>query len=322
MDIPGMKYLKKAEETGNRAEVPMTHGLGLVDLLKRTGEEVSKDHLFAYAGNLSYKALFALFPLFTLLLSLLGMFNAAWVVDAFTDELAAALPEGASEFVTGQLQSIASSEATGAFTLGALVSIALGLWGVSGAMRSVMEAMNVMHDVEESRTFWKRYVVSLLIALLVVALVLSALVLVVFGRRIGAQIAEAAGFGATFQTGWAFVQWPLLAFLVLFAFALLYYFAPATEQKFRWISPGSLTAFAFWLIFSLIFSYYVSNSGSFETYGALAGVIILMLYFYYSAAIVLIGAEMNQVVEENISGGKNKGEKLPDEDKPPEERTG
>jgi membrane protein len=322
MNIPGIKYLRKAEKAGNQARIPMTHGLGLVELFKRTGAEVSKDHLFAYAGNLSYKALFALFPLFTLLLSLLGMFNAAWVVDAFTDELAAALPEGAAQFVTGQLQSIASSEATGTFTLGALVSIALGLWGVSGAMRSVMEAMNVMHDIEESRSFWKRYVVSLLIALLVVALVLSALVLVVFGERIGAQVAAAVGLGAAFGTVWAFVQWPVLTFLVLFAFALLYYFAPAADQKFRWISPGSLMAFACWLLFSLIFSYYVGNSGSFDTYGALAGVIILMLYFYYSAAIVLIGAEMNQVVEENIPGGKNKGEKLPDDEKPPEERTG
>lgn len=322
MKIPGKKYLEKAEETGNRAEVPMTEGLGLVDLLKITGKEVSNDHLFAYAGNLSYKALFALFPLFTLLISLLGIFNAAWVVDAFTDELASALPKGASDFINGQLQNIASSEATASFTFGALISIALGLWGVSGAMRSVMEAMNVMHDIEETRPFWKKYVVSLLIALLVVALVLSALVLVVFGERIGAQVAEAIGFGSTFETIWAIVQWPVLTFMVLFAFALLYYFAPAADQRFRWISPGSLVAFAFWLIFSLIFSYYVGNSSSFETYGALAGVIILMLYFYYSAAIVLVGAEMNQVVEENAPGGKNKGEAMPDDRKPPEEQTG
>ena len=322
MKIPGKQYLERAEETGNQARVPLTQGLGLVDLLKRTGREVSDDHLFAYAGNLSYKALFALFPLFTLLLSLLGMFNAAWVIDVFTDQLASALPEEAASFINGQLQSIAGSEATGAFTFGAIISIALGLWGVSGAMRSVMEAMNVMHDLEETRPFWKKYVVSLLIALLVVTLVLSALVLVVFGERIGARVAAAVGLGSTFETVWSIAQWPILTFLVLFAFALLYYFAPAADQRFRWISPGSLVAFVFWLIFSLVFSYYVGNSGSFETYGALAGVIILMLYFYYSAAIILIGAEINQVVEENIPGGKNKGEALPDDRKAPEQQSG
>ncbi len=300
----------------------MTNGLGVVELVKRTGAEASEDRVFAYAGNLSYKALFAIFPLFILLLSLLGIFNAAWVVDAFTDEIAEALPDGVAQFVTEQLQDIASSEATGAFTIGALVSIALGLWGVSGAMRSVMEAMNAMHDVEESRTFWKRYVVSLLIALLVIAFVLLALLLVVFGERIGAQVAAAVGLGATFETVWAFIQWPILAFLVLFALALLYYFAPATDQRFRWISPGSLTAFAFWLLFSLVFSYYVDNSSAFDSYGPLAGMIILMLYFYYSAFIVLVGAEMNHIVEENIPGGKNKGETVPDDKKPPEERTG
>ena len=322
MKIPGKNYLEKAEETGNQARIPMTHGLGLVDLLKRTGKEVSDDHLFAYAGNLSYKALFALFPLFTLLISLLGMFNAAWVVDAFTNQLASTLPQEASGFITGQLQSIAESEATASFTFGAIISISLGLWGVSGAMRSVMEAMNVMHDLEETRPFWKKYVVSLFIALFVVALVLTALVLVVFGERIGAQVAAALGFGSVFETIWAIVQWPVLTFLVLFAFAVLYYFAPSADQKFRWISPGSLVAFVFWLIFSLIFAYYVGTSNSFETYGALAGVIILMLYFYYSAAIVLVGAEMNQVVEENIPGGKNKGEEYPDDKKAPEEQTG
>ncbi|CAN5826589.1 YihY/virulence factor BrkB family protein [soil metagenome] len=322
MKIPGKQYLTRAEETVNQAEVPLTESLGLVEFLKKTGAEISEDHLFAYAGNLSYKALFALFPLFTLLLSLLGMFNAAWVVDAFTDQLATALPQDASDFLNGQLQNIASSEATGAFTFGAIISVTLGLWGVSGAMRSVMAAMNVMHDIEETRPFWKKYVVSLFIALLVVALVLSALVLVVFGERIGARVATAVGMGSTFETLWGIAQWPVLTFMVLLAFAILYYFAPAADQRFRWISPGSLVAFAFWLIFSLLFSYYVGNSGSFETYGALAGVIILMLYFYYSAAIVLVGAEMNQVIEENAPGGKNKGEKLPDDKKPLEQRTG
>lgn len=325
MNVPGMKYLKKAERTGNQAGVPMTDGLGVVDMFKLTAKEVSKDHLMAFAGNLAYKGLFALFPLFTLLLSLMGIFNATWVVDAFTNQLASGLPEGLSGFLTDQLQSIAGSQAetsTVSFwaTLTAIGSILLALWGISGAMRSVMEAMNVMHDVEEARPFWKKYAISIFITLLVVALVLTALLLVVFGERIGVQVAAALGFGATFESAWNVAQWPLLAFLVLLAFAILYYFAPAAQQKFRWISPGSLIAFVCWLVFSLVFSYYVGNVGSFGAYGALAGVIILMLYFYYTAVIVLVGAEMNQVVEEYAPGGKNKGQKEPTDEEPDDER--
>jgi membrane protein len=100
---------------------------------------------------------------------------------------------------------------------------------------------------------------------------------------------------------------------------LIYYFAPAAKQRFRWISPGSVLAFVFWLIFSLLFSLYVSVAGSYnQTYGSLAGVIILMLYVYYSALIMLVGAEMNQVIEWHIPGGKNEGEKIPEDDRQPD----
>ena len=109
---------------------------------------------------------------------------------------------------------------------------------------------------------------------------------------------------------------PILAFVVLFAFALVYYFAPAARQKWRWISPGSVLAFVFWLVFSLLFSLYVGTFGSYnQTYGSLAGVIILMLYIYYSVVIMLLGAEMNQVIEWHIPGGKDEGEKVPEEDR-------
>jgi len=104
---------------------------------------------------------------------------------------------------------------------------------------------------------------------------------------------------------------------VLFTFAVIYYFAPAAEQRFRWISPGAVLAFVFWLVFSLVFSYYAGNFSSYnETYGSLAGVIIFMLYIYYSALIMLVGAEMNQVIEWHIPGGKDEGEKEPKDDQP------
>jgi membrane protein len=156
-------------------------------------------------------------------------------------------------------------------------------------------------------------------SLAVVVLLVGALVLVVFGESIGVRVAALAGLGSVFATLWSIVQWPVVALVVLFAFAMIYYFAPAVKQRFRWISPGSLLAFVFWLIFSLLFSLYASIAGSYnETYGSLAGVIILMLYIYYSAFIMLVGAEVNQVIEEHIPGGKNEGEKIPEDDRRPD----
>jgi membrane protein len=321
MKIPGMQILKKAERKGNQAEVPVAENLGLVDFFKLTFKEVSEDHVMAFAGNLTYKALFAIFPFFTFLLSLLGLFNADELVDTMINRLSGVMPQSAVGFIEKQLLGITQSQAESAFTLGAIISIALALWGVSGAFRSVMEAMNVMYEVEEDRPAWKKYGISIFISLAVILLMLTALGLVVFGSTVGGGLADVVGLGSIFQAVWSIAQWPVLALVVLFAFALVYYFAPAAKQKWRWISPGSILAFVFWLAFSLLFSLYVANFSSYnETYGSLAGVIILMLYIYYSAVIMLIGAEMNQVIEWHIPGGKDEGEKVPEEDRKPNVR--
>jgi membrane protein len=320
MKIPGMQLIKKAESRGNEVEVPVAENLGLVDFAKLTYEEMSEDHVMAFAGNLTYKALFAVFPFFTFLLSLLGIFNANDLVRTMVDKLSGVVPQSATDFIEKQLLGITQSQAESAFTFGAIVSILLALWGVSGAFRSVMEAMNVMYEVEEDRPFWKVYGLSIFMSLAVAVLLIGALVLVVFGESIGVTVADLVGLGSVFATIWSIVQWPVVALVVLFAFALIYYFAPAAKQRFRWISPGSVLAFVFWLLFSLLFSLYASTFGGSsynETYGSLAGVIILMLYVYYSALIMLVGAEMNQVIEWHIPGGKNEGEKVPEDDRKP-----
>src|SRR5829696_2021436 len=321
MKIPGRQLIEKAESKGNEAGVPMAPNLGLVDFARLTYKEMNEDHVMAFAGNLTYKALFAVFPFFTFLLSLLGIFNATDLVKTTVNKFSGVVPESATTFVEDQLLGITQSQAESAFTFGAIISILLALWGVSGAFRSVMEAMNVMYAVEEDRPFWKKYGISIFISLAVILLMLTALGIVVFGSTVGGGLASVVGLGLIFRTVWSIVQWPILAFVVLFAFALAYYFAPAAKQKWRWISPGSVMAFVFWLVFSLLFSLYVGTFGSYnETYGSLAGVVILMLYIYYSAVIMLIGAEMNQVIEWHIPGGKDEGEKVPKEDRAPNVR--
>jgi membrane protein len=321
MKIPGRQLIEKAESKGNEAGVPMTQNLGLVDFVRLTYKEMNEDHVMAFAGNLTYKALFAVFPFFTFLLSLLGIFNATDLVKTTVNKLSGVMPEAATTFVEDQLLGITQSQAESAFTFGAIISIALALWGVSGAFRSVMEAMNVMYSVEEDRPFWKVYGLSIFMSLAVVVLLVGALVLVVFGESIGVAVADIVGLGSVFATVWSILQWPVVACVVLFAFSLVYYFAPAARQRFRWISPGSIIAFVFWLIFSLLFSLYASTLGGksySETYGSLAGIIVLMLYVYYSALIMLVGAEMNQVIEWHIPGGKDEGDKVPEDDRKPD----
>ena len=324
MQIPGKKIVEKAEEKGNEVAIPRTERLGLVEFFKLTFKEVGEDHVAAFAGNLTYKALFAIFPFFTLVLSLLGLFNATNLITSMIDSARGALPEPAVTFLEEQILPLTEQQANGAFTFGAIVSIALALWGVSGAFRSIMEAINVMYGVEEDRPAWKIYGISVFISLAVVVLMLTAFGIVIFGGSVGGGLAGAIGLEGTFQTVWSIIQWPIVACIVLFSFAIIYFFAPAAKQKFAWISPGAFLAFVFWLLFSLAFSYYVGTFGGSDsysaTYGSLASVIILLLYIYYSSFIMLMGAEMNQVIEWHIPGGKDEGEKIPKEDRKPDAR--
>jgi len=305
-----MKLVGKAEETGNVVGVPMTRGLGFTDLLKRTFEETRKDHLDMFAGNLTYKVLFALFPFSVFLLSLLNLFGAQEFLDTLFDRASVVLPEGAAAFLEDQLLGIATSKAQGAYTAGAIASLLLTLWGVSGAFRSVMKAMNAMYEIEEARPTWKRYLLSVLLSLGTAALLLFALALILFGPQLGAAVGDSVGLGSVPRLLWNVMLWPVLFCEVLLAFSLVYYFAPDVEQRFRWVSLGSIIAVTLWIVFSVLFSLYVNNFGSFNaTYGSLAGVAIFLFYIYWSALIMLVGAEMNQVIEEHIPEGKNEGEK-------------
>jgi membrane protein len=228
--IPGKKIVEKAEETGNEVTIPMTRRrLGLVEFFKRTVKEIGEDHLAAFAGNLTYKGLFALFPFAVFLLSLLGLFGAPELLDSLLEQARVVLPQDVVGLLEDQLVGIAQTKAQGAFTVGAIASLLLALWGVSGAFRSVMEAMNVMYEIEEDRPFWKVYGISIFLSLGVAALLLISLTLVVFGPQIGGAVADVVGLGYVFELVWNVVKWPVLICIVLFAFAVVYYFAPDAE---------------------------------------------------------------------------------------------
>ncbi|MEA2508920.1 MAG: rane protein [Actinomycetota bacterium] len=295
---------ESAERKGNRVKMPFTQGrLGLVEFFKESFAQASKDHLGAFAGNLTYAALFALFPFIIFLLSLLAIFHATNLVHTLLQKASQTLPANMVGLIGTQLKRIATTKATGAFTAGAIAAILGALWGVSGAFRGVMEALNVMYNVEESRPFVKKYGVSILLSLMTSALLVAAGVLVVAGPAISNYIARVTGSGRLFVILWEVLQWPVLVVVVLMAFALMYYFAPNVKQEFEWITPGAAIALFFWLLYTLLFSLYVNNVGGHSysaTYGALAGIAIFMIYIHQTAYFFLLGAEMNQVIETHI----------------------
>ena len=156
------------------------------------------------------------------------------------------------------------------------------------------------------------YMVGLTFAVGTFVLVSFALVLV--GPRLAGPIANWLGLGAAFEAAWRIIQWPIVFFLIATAISMIYYFGPDAEQRWEWITPGSLVATVLWILVSLGFRFYLSAFGNFNaTYGAIGGVIIAMLWLYISGLAILVGAELNAEIEHASPWGKKKGEKRPGE---------
>lgn len=302
----------QVERAGNRVSVPMAWNLGLGDFVRQTVAQARKDRLSAHAGNVAFRVLFALFPSLIAVFWLLKVAHADRLIRALHDLIGTAMPEAAARPIQDQLVYIPGDQANGALTAGAALALVVSLWAISGMVRAMMDALNAMYAVEERRPLWQRCALSLALGLAVVALLLAALFLIVFGAALARRTAQATGMGVLFRAGWSVVMWPVLTAFVLAACALLYYVAPDVQQRMRWVSMGAIVAAVLWLLFSVVYSIYVNRFASYrEVYGALAGIALLMAYVYVSAFILLLGAEMNQVIEINHPDGKDEGERTP-----------
>lgn len=313
MRFPGAHLAERVEHRASEIRVPLTRDLPLSRLLRQTYLQAGEDAISIHAAGLAYHSLFATFLFLVFLISLLGVFHATDFVGMVLDRISLAMPAPVAEVIRGQLpQRSENAPARTAFTIGAVVAILGALWGVTTAFRTLMQALNVIYKVREGRPAWKIYAISVLLFLAVTVLLLAAGAVVIAGEAIGIRIADAVGLGTIFRFLWSIAQWPIFVFCMLMAFALVYYYAPDVRQKFRFISPGSIVGVTLWLVFTLVFLGFVNIFGLFSrVYGAITGVAIHMFYMYYFSYILLLGAELNQVIEEHAPGGKRAGQKTP-----------
>jgi membrane protein len=270
--------------------IPGLHGTNPLDLLKRSVKDFLKDDMPTYAAALAYSALFALFPFLLFFIALLGFLHIPGFFDWLLEQGETALPSdayGMLEDVVTQIRGQAR---------GSLVSVGIvtAIWGASGGVRSVMNAMNVAFDVEETRPMWKRYVLSVVYTIGIAALFIASAGLMLAGPQLMESVADQAGLGELFVTLWTWIRWPVLVVLLMLAAALIYYVAPNVDQPFALITPGAAFAVIVWVIASIGFSVYVSNVADYSaTYGSIGGIIVLLLFFYVSSAVLLLGAEVN-----------------------------
>jgi membrane protein len=267
-------------------------GIGWFQTTKRAVKEFSADDMMTYAAAVSYQVFFSLFPFVIFLLALLGFLDLRPVFDFLLEQARALMPRNAFSMVEGIIGQIQGQASGGIMSFGAI----LALWSASSAVRMTMHALNVAYDVED-RPAWKKIPLSVLYVLLLAALLIVAAGLMFFGPKLVEPVLQAVGLGPVTTLVlalWTWLRIPVAVLLIMLIVALIYYLFPNTSQPFRYITPGAVIAVLVWIAASLGFSFYVSNFSSYSaTYGAVASVIVLLLYFSISAAILLFGAEIN-----------------------------
>ncbi|HLJ03469.1 MAG TPA: YihY/virulence factor BrkB family protein [Solirubrobacteraceae bacterium] len=265
-------------------------------MIKRTVSEFRADNLTDLAAALTYYGILAIFPALIALVSVLGLIghSATQPLIQNLDKLA---PGPAKTIFTNAINGLQRSRGSAGVLF--IVGIAGAIWSASGYVAAFMRASNQIYDIEEGRPIWMTLPVRVgTTIVLLVLLALSAFAVVLTGG-LATQVGKLFGIGGSAVTIWDIVKWPVLLVIVSFMFSILYWAAPNVKHPgFRWLSPGGVFAVAVWVIASGAFALYVANFSSYDkTYGALAGVIIFLVWLWISNTAVLLGAEFNAELE-------------------------
>jgi membrane protein len=284
-------------------------GQRLHRVMVRTITEFVDDEMSTYASALAYQMLFSLFPFILFLIALIGFLHLPDFFSWLRLQSELVLPPQALEQVNPVIDQLQQSKG-GLLSVG----IVIALWTASAGVRLMMSAMNAAYDVVEGRPAWKRFPLSIFYTIGIAGMLLIAAALMVLGPQVMEWIASQVGLEDFIVTLWTIVRWPVVVILLMMAVALIYYVMPDVKQEFRFITPGSVLAVVVWIIASLGFGLYVKMFANYNAmYGSIGAIIVLLLYFYISAAVLLLGAEMNAVIEHMSTEGKDDGEKFPGE---------
>jgi membrane protein len=265
--------------------------------------EWGRDNVGNVAGALTFSAILALFPFLLFLVSLAGVIIDPKQAQTLIGELSKVAPQEVTKIISDRLESLASSNPVGLLTVGGVGAI----WAASGGVVALMEALNTVYGVTEKRPFWKKRGIALLTTLGTAATVVLAAVVAVVTPAVANK------FGGPVATLVTWLRLPVAGFLMMCLLAVLYYVLPDVKQKFKFITPGSVVAVLIWVAVSWGFSMYVANFGSYDVnYGAIGGVIVMLMWMWISCQVILLGAEINGILEHKSPEGKSPGQRDPD----------
>jgi len=270
------------------------------NVAKDLGRHIYQDDVFNGAAALGFYLTLAVFPALIFLLSLLPYLPIPYLDDAIMDLLGRALPQEAASLLEGTVRRIVYERQGGLLSFGFLGM----LWAASTGMYAAMHQLNNTYNVKEARPFLKARATAILLTLLFGALVVGTFALIVLGGVLQTWLARFVGPSPILLTSFAVLRWGIILATLLFGIALIYYLAPNAEQPLEWITPGSVFAVAGMLTASLAFRVYIEHFADYEaTYGAIGAVIVLMLWFYVVGLVLLLGSEINVVIDHHRSEG-------------------
>jgi membrane protein len=266
------------------------------DTLKRTVKEFQDDNLTDWAAALTYYGVLAIFPALIALVSIIGLVGSS-ASDPLLENLTSLAPGPAREIATNAIETISQSQ--GSAGIAFIVGLAGALYSASGYVGAFSRASNAIWEIEEGRPFWKLKPWQILFTAVLILMLAACAIAVFVTGPVAEEVGNVIGAGDAAVMAWDIAKWPVIALIVPMMFAVLYWAAPNVKQpEFRWITPGGILAVLLWLAASGLFALYVAMFASYNaTYGALAGVIVFLVWLWITNIAILLGAELNAEVE-------------------------
>lgn len=283
-------HFKKKEKKGIDYPFDVTSSKGFFqELLAR----IQYVDVTALGAQLAFFFLLALFPLLIFMVTLLPYLNLQ--EDQLFSILQTYAPGEVYLLINNTLDEVLKERNGGLLSVGILATI----WSASNGMNAMIKSLNRSYNIEETRPFFIARSISIVFTLLLITLFVVALVLPVFGRQIGTFIFSYLGYEQGFLTIWTSIRWTIPPVMIFLVFMLLYWIAPNRKLFLKSVIPGAIFATLGWILVSLAFSLYVSSFGNYsKTYGSIGGIIVLMMWLYFSGTILMIGGQINAVMQE------------------------
>jgi membrane protein len=291
-----LQVARAAEQgRGRQADSPLRiPWAGWKDILWRTYGEIQDDRLLALAAGVVFYALLALFPAIAAGVSSYALFANAATIATHLSLLGGVVPGDTLDLLATEIKRIAS-RSEGKLTVGFVVGLGIALWSANAGMKAIFDALNIINDEDEKRSFIWLNVESLFFTFCAIAAA---------GMAVGAivifpLVIAALGFSSFDVPLIGLLRWPALVLMLIFALAVLYRFGPSRRRpRWRWITVGSVFAAVAWILMSSLFSWYLANFASYNaTYGSLGAVVGLMMWMWLTTVVILIGAELNSEIE-------------------------